>query len=341
MVIKLTDIHKSYGRHPALTGLNLSVREGSFSALLGPSAAGKTTTLRLIGGLERADSGEFHLYGQDALDVAVQGRNLAMVFQSFALYPHLSVAQNMGYPLKIAGFSKSEIEGRVKQTGDMLRISHRLGMKPDQLSGGERQRVAIGRALIRNPRILLLDEPLTNLDAKLRDEMRVELKRLHRELGITMLFATPDQLEATSMAEEISLIDGGKIVATGTPEDLYDAPANETVARMLGSPPVNLVDGTATEKGLALGFARLSDVSLPSGRFAIRPNHLRIGKHDADFTANVTLIEGLGDMTVLHVETGGNVLRSVCFGEEGRAVQVGDEIGFRIDRSQIRAIPNT
>ena len=339
MIIELSDIHKSYGRHPALRGVNLSVKEGSFTALLGPSSAGKTTTLRVIGGLEKVEKGALTLFGQDALDVPVQGRGLAMVFQSFALYPHMNVAQNLGYPLKMEGLSRSEIDGRVKETADMLRISHRIGMKPDQLSGGERQRVAIGRALIRNPRILLLDEPLTNLDAKLRDEMRVELKRLHRELGITMLFATPDQLEATSMAEDIALIDDGRIVASGKPDDLYDTPQSEQVARMLGSPQVNIVDGHTTSTGLSLGFATLSDVTHPSGRYIIRPNHLILDANAPDLTANVTLIEALGDLSVLHVEAGEHALRSVLFGNAGRNVAVGDEVPLRIDRAHLRALP--
>ena len=263
MILSLSNIHKSFEGHAALKGLDLSVEEGSFTALLGPSSAGKTTTLRLIGGLEKADKGAFSLYGQDALKVPVQGRDLAMVFQTFALYPHLSVAQNLGYPLKMSGASRSDIKKRVDEIAELLQISHRVHVKPAQLSGGERQRVAIGRALIRKPRLLLLDEPLTNLDAKLRDEMRVELKRLHRELGITMLFATPDQLEATSMAEQIALIDDGRIIASGTPDDLYDTPQNERVAQMLGSPPANLVSGESTADGLALEFAILADVSKP------------------------------------------------------------------------------
>lgn len=339
MIIELTDIHKSYGRHPALKGLNLTVKEGSFTTLLGPSAAGKTTTLRVIGGLEKVDQGAFSLYRQNALDLPVQGRGLAMVFQSFALYPHLNVAQNLGYPLKMAGLSGSDVEARVKETADMLRISHRITVKPAQLSGGERQRVAIGRALIRNPRLLLLDEPLTNLDAKLRDEMRVELKRLHRELGITILFATPDQLEATSMAEEIALIDDGRIIASGTPHDLYEEPQTEQVARMLGSPPVNIATGIATEKGLALGFATLADVSQPSGRYMIRPNHLVLDADAPDLVAKVTLIEALGDTTVLHLDAGQHALRCVQFGAAGRTVKLGDDVPLRVDRAYLRPLP--
>ena len=340
MIIELTGIVKSYGRHPALKGLDLSVREGSFTALLGPSSAGKTTTLRVIGGLESVDEGAFRLYGRDALTVPVQGRDLAMVFQSFALYPHLSVAQNLGYPLKAAGLSRADVETRVRRTAKMLRIGHRLEMKPGQLSGGERQRVAIGRALIRNPRVLLLDEPLTNLDAKLRDEMRVELKRLHRDLGITMVFATPDQLEATCMAEEIALIRDGRIIASGTPDALYEAPPSEQVARMLGSPPVNIVTGEATAGGLALGFAELTDISRPSGRFVLRPNHLVLDAAAPDLTAKVVLVEALGDMTVLHVEAGGHALRSVQFGSAGRTVSIGDDVPLRIDRAHLCALPN-
>lgn len=341
MIISLSNIHKSFGAHRALKGLDLTVEEGSFTALLGPSSAGKTTTLRIIGGLEKADAGEFSLYGQDALEVPVQGRDLAMVFQTFALYPHLSVARNLGYPLKMSGVGRAEVKKRVDQIAEVLQITHRIDVKPAQLSGGERQRVAIGRALIRKPRLLLLDEPLTNLDAKLRDEMRVELKRLHRELGITMLFATPDQLEATSMAEHIALIDHGRIIATGTSEELYDAPQNERVAQMLGSPSANFVDGEATSAGLALGFVTLADVALPSGRFMIRPNHILIDQNAPDCSATVTLIEALGDMTVVHSNANGQALRSVVFGAQGRAVKLGDTIPIKIDREHLYIIPKT
>ena len=221
----------------------------------------------------------------------------------------------------------------------MLQITHRIHVKPAQLSGGERQRVAIGRALIRKPRLLLLDEPLTNLDAKLRDEMRVELKRLHRELGITMLFATPDQLEATSMAEQIALIDDGRIIATGAPDALYDRPQNERVARMLGSPPANLVDGEATQDGLVLGFANLADVYSTSGRYMIRPNHIVIDSTNPDCAAQVTLTEALGDMTVVHLNANGHALRSVVFGAEGRAIKLGETLPLRIAREHLYAVP--
>ena len=341
MIISLSNIHKSFGAHPALKGLDLAVQEGSFTALLGPSSAGKTTTLRVIGGLEKVEEGAFQLYGQDALNVPVQGRDLAMVFQTFALYPHMSVAQNLGYPLKMTGANNSEIKKRADEIADVLQIRHRIHVKPAQLSGGERQRVAIGRALIRKPRLLLLDEPLTNLDAKLRDEMRVELKRLHRELGITMLFATPDQLEATSMAEHIALIDDGRIIASGTPEDLYDTPQNERVAQMLGSPPANLIDGQATADGLEFGFAHLADVSKPSGRYMIRPNHISIDRDTPDCAAQVTLTEALGDMTVVHLDANGHALRSVVFGPEGRAVNLGDTLPLRLERDHLYVIPTT
>ncbi|MDP6874159.1 MAG: ATP-binding cassette domain-containing protein [Alphaproteobacteria bacterium] len=235
----IQDLHKSFGDLRALQGVDMVVEKGEFFALLGPSAAGKTTTLRTICGIEKADQGRILFDGDDITGAQVRGRDMAMVFQTFALYPHLSIFDNLAYPLRQAGMSKQEVGQRVGEVAEMLRLSHTLERKPGTASGGEQQRVAIGRALVRRPSLLLLDEPLTNLDAKLRFDTRAEFKRLHRELGMTIVYATPDELEALSMGQRIALLSDGRVVQTGTPDELYTQPQDTYVAGMVSSMQIN------------------------------------------------------------------------------------------------------
>src|SRR5918995_6916661 len=215
--LQIRGLNKRFGDVRALDGVDLDVAAGEFFVILGPSAAGKTTTLRTIAGLERPDAGTIAFAGQDITRAPVQGRGMAMIFQTFALYPHLSTFDNLAYPLREAGTATGELRQRVGEIAEMLGIAHTLGRKPVTLSGGEQQRVAIGRALIRRPKLLLLDEPLTNLDAKLRHDTRAEFKRLHREFGMTMLYATPDELEALSMGQRIGILREGRVAQVGTP----------------------------------------------------------------------------------------------------------------------------
>ncbi|WP_422050824.1 ABC transporter ATP-binding protein [Shimia sp.] len=334
MTLSLSNIHKRYGGLHALKGVHLNVPEGAFYALLGPSSAGKTTALRVICGLETPDEGTVSLFGQRANDAPIQGRGLAMIFQSFALYPHLKVRENLAYPLRRSGLPSQEIDKKIGRVAETLNIQHRLGNRTDQLSGGEQQRIAIGRALIREPQVLLLDEPLTNLDAKLRDAMRVEFKRLHRELGITMLYATPDQLEATTMADQIAVIDDGRIIATGTPADLYHAPQNTRVAQLVGSPPVNLVPVQArSDAGTWLGFAQLA-LPAPEGTVcAIRPHDLTLAPDDPDFEGAVVLTEALGDVSVVTVQAGDVQLRTVLYGTDAARLRIGDQLPLKINHA--------
>ncbi|MEP4989657.1 MAG: ABC transporter ATP-binding protein, partial [Paracoccaceae bacterium] len=232
--LKVDTLHRNFGSVSALDGMSFDVAEGEFFCLLGPSSSGKTTTLRAIAGLEELAGGSVHFSGQDVTNAQVQGRGMSMIFQTFALYPHLSVEANLAHPLRRSGASSAEVKKRVGEVAELLRVTHTLKRKPTTLSGGEQQRVAIGRAIVGRPKLLLLDEPLTNLDAKLRHEMRAEFKRLHRELGTTMLYATPDQLEALTMGERVGVIRDGKVVAIGTPRALYAAPPDTYVARMVG-----------------------------------------------------------------------------------------------------------
>jgi multiple sugar transport system ATP-binding protein len=340
--LSLKGISKSYGSTVALNGLDLDVAEGRFFALFGPSSVGKTTTLRAICGLVSPDSGTIRIDGQDVTHAPIRGRGVSMVFQSFALYPHLTVAENLSYPLREAGVNAAEIRKRVAETTEMLRIGHRMANKPSTLSGGEQQRLALGRALIAQPRILLLDEPLTNLDAKLRHDMRAELKRLHRQFGMTVVFATPDELEALSMGEEIAVMEHGRVVQRGTPDELYDRPLNVYVASKIGSPHMNLFDGQVAEDGASVttalgtipvryqGLIPHSDITL-----GIRPADILPAGGDANMAAPVTLIEPLGDVTIVSLATRSAPLRVLLPEARALGVKRGDTLSVRIDGKDI------
>ncbi|MSO70093.1 MAG: ABC transporter ATP-binding protein [Alphaproteobacteria bacterium] len=351
--LHLEGLVKRYGQISALNGVDLEVGDGEFFALLGPSAAGKTTTLRAIAGLEKLDAGRIYLDGEDITEVPVRRRNMAMVFQSFALYPHLSTYNNLAYPLREAGLSRREIAKRVQEAAELLRIKHTLKRKPASLSGGEQQRLAIGRAIIRQPRLFLLDEPLTNLDAKLRHAMRAEFKRLHRELGATMIFATPDQLEALSMGQRIAILRDGQIVQTGTADELYLGPCDEFVAQLVGDPPMNLVAGTlrrdARGARLELPFAAIDTAALhnrlesfqPGTEFllGIRPHDLRLAGDDRRglmFNAKIRLAEPQGDITILDLEANGAALRLVVAEIEGAKRNPGETIGLAFEPARTR-----
>jgi multiple sugar transport system ATP-binding protein len=333
MQLTINDVRKRFGTVDALRGASFAAEPGEFFAILGPSGAGKTTLLRIIAGIERADSGEVLLDGRDVADIPVRARDTAMVFQTFALYPHLSTFENLAYPLREARTPAGEIKKRVGEIAEMLRLSHALARKPNTLSGGEQQRCAIGRALIRRPKLLLLDEPLTNLDAKLRHDTRAEFKRLHRELGdTTMIYATPDQLEALSMGHRIGVLREGRIVQIGAPQALYSEPRDEFVASLVGDPPINLVAATLKEatgrRTLELPFVdvdaapwamSLRDFA-PGAKLmvGVRPQAIEPVGPSAQsefgprFPAQVFLTEPLGDVTILDIVAGaGQRLRMV------------------------------
>lgn len=337
--LRLQGLVKHYGDVTALDGVDLAVRSGEFFAILGPSAAGKTTTLRTIAGLERPEAGSVTFDGRDLTQTPVQGRGMAMIFQTFALYPHLSVRDNLAYPLKQRKTPKPEALERIERISSMLKIKHTLDRKPNTMSGGEQQRLAIGRALIQNPELLLLDEPLTNLDAKLRHDTRAEFKRLHRELGMTMIYATPDQLEALSMGERIAVLREGRIVQTGTPDQLYETPVDSFVATMVGAPPMNLVRGELRSNKHGAPVVTLPFGEIDARRWqnraagevllGIRPHDLtpatRAEPEAYQFTAKVHLTEPLGDVTVLDVKASGAMLRMVLPEEEALMFPAGAE----------------
>lgn len=336
--LRLSGIRKSFGNVTALDGLSFDVASGRFFALFGPSAVGKTTTLRAIAGLVQPDAGSIHIDGTDITAAPIRGRGVGMVFQSFALYPHLTVAENFSYPLRESGVARPEIIQRVDETAEMLRLGHRLEQKPGTLSGGEQQRVALGRALIGRPRILLLDEPLTNLDAKLRHDMRAELKRLHRQFGMTVVFATPDELEALSMGEEIAVMEEGRVVQLGTPDDVYERPRSLYVAAKIGSPHMNLFDTQVGQDGASLetpfGKVAVPHKTLSPGETVVagvRPADIRLARGDEPhFTSRVRLVEPLGDLTVVSIATGGPTLRVLLSEAEALNVRREDEVGVVI-----------
>ncbi|MBV9756328.1 MAG: ABC transporter ATP-binding protein [Alphaproteobacteria bacterium] len=335
MDLAIRQLQKRFGAVEALRGVDLAVDAAEFFAILGPSGAGKTTLLRIIAGIERADAGQVLLGGRDLAQIPVRARNTAMVFQTFALYPHLSTFENLAYPLREARVPAAEIRRRVGEIAEMLRLTHTLQRRPGTLSGGEQQRCAIGRALIRRPRLLLLDEPLTNLDAKLRHDTRAEFKRLHRELGsTTIVYATPDQLEALSMGRRIGVLHAGQIVQVSTPERLYAEPADAFVATLVGDPPINLVPATLRREAdgprIELPFAgidarpwRQALDGFAAGtklRAGIRPQAIRprngaalAGPH---FAARVFLTEPLGDVTILDIVAGADCRMKMVLPQE-------------------------
>jgi len=342
--VHLEGVSKAYGRVRALNGLTFNVGEGQFFALFGPSSVGKTTTLRTISGLVMPDEGRVSLHGVDVTRAPIKSRGVSMVFQSFALYPHLTVYENFAYPLREAKVAGPEIDKRVKETAEMLRLAHRLERKPNTLSGGEQQRVALGRSLIRRPHILLLDEPLTNLDAKLRHDMRAELKRLHRQFGMTIIYATPDELEALSMGEEIAVMRDGAVAQKGTPDELYEAPADVYVASKIGAPHMNLIEATVAENGnmLKTGFGSFDlarKVSARAGEkvvMGIRPSDLQIAPtRSADLSAPVQLLEPLGDVTVVSLGEKADNLRILLPESRASEIKLGDKLPIKVDARKI------
>lgn len=291
--VSLQNISKSFGDHVALEGVDMTIPDGAFVVLLGPTGAGKTTTLRLVSGLDKPDSGQILINGQDAARQTPAQRNMAMVFQQYSLYPHLSVRQNLAFPLKspMLRTPADEITRKVAEVADVLQISHKLDNKATELSGGEMQRVSIGRALVRNPQIYLMDEPLSSLDAKLRSDLRIELKRIQASLGATMLYVTHDQIEAMTMATHVGVLDHGRLVQFGSPREIYESPVSIYAASRLGSPKINILPADLFP-------------AAPQGasQIGLRPEHIRIGEGQV---AEIVRVEHLGDQTRLHLKLGG------------------------------------
>ena len=333
--LSLRGIRKSYGEVQVIKGIDLEVKDGEFLVFVGPSGCGKSTTLRMIAGLESISGGELLIDGQRANELRPADRGTAMVFQSYALYPHMTVAENMGFALKMAGVAKAQRTEQVGRAAEVLRINELLGRYPKELSGGQRQRVAIGRAIVRKPKVFLFDEPLSNLDAALRVNMRIELSRLHKELGTTMVYVTHDQVEAMTMGDRIAVFHQGIVEQLGAPMALYNRPANEFVAGFIGAPRINLVDrptagAAAAHQALWLALA----ASAPAGvqRVGLRPEHLKLVGADQGIPAQVELAEHLGDSSIIHLRVDGVAeLLSAKVGAGNQHLQAGQRVGLAPD----------
>ncbi len=319
--IALRNVNKSFGATVIIPDINLDIEDGEFVVFVGPSGCGKSTLLRLIAGLEDTTSGHISIDGRDVTGEAPAKRKLAMVFQSYALYPHMTVAKNIAFPLKMAGEDKAVIDKKVRDAARILNLTDYLERRPGQLSGGQRQRVAIGRAIVRQPSAFLFDEPLSNLDAALRGTMRLEISELHQQLKTTMVYVTHDQIEAMTMADKIVVLNAGKIEQVGSPMDLYKAPKNLFVAQFIGSPKMNISEGAPAGKHGAktIGF---------------RPEHIRISLSEGDYKGRVGVAEHLGSDTFLHVHT--EEIGTVNVRANGEvAVRHGDTVYLTLDADRL------
>jgi multiple sugar transport system ATP-binding protein len=319
--ITLEGVRKSFGAHAVIHGADLEIEDGTFVVFVGPSGCGKTTLLRLIAGLEDVTDGRILIDGANVVGVPAAKRGLSMVFQSYALYPHMSVRGNIGFGLKMAGAPRSEIAKKVEAAAATLNLTPYLDRKPRELSGGQRQRVAIGRAIVREPKAFLFDEPLSNLDAALRVQMRLEITTLQRQLRTTAIYVTHDQVEAMTMADRIVVLNGGRIEQFGAPLDLYDRPANLFVAGFIGSPRMNFIRGAEAQR-------------LGAETIGVRPEHLRASRDGEGWQGTVAVAEHLGSDTFLHVDVPGiGNLTARSVGELGLAT--GDRVRLQPDPARI------
>jgi multiple sugar transport system ATP-binding protein len=345
--VTLQNIVKRFQTVTALKGISFSIKDGEFFVLLGPTGAGKTTALRIIAGLEKQDSGHVLFNGEMIDHFTPADRDIAFVFQQYSLYPTMSVYDNLAFPLRapLRRLPEGEIRKRVEEAAAKLRISHLLERKTARLSGGEMQRVSIGRAIVREPRIFLMDEPLSNLDAKLREALRVELQHLQKVQGSTTLFVTHDQVEALTMADRIAVLNEGQVVQIGTPDDIYDRPATMFVAQLIGSPSINLLPASRENGALQLDQTQ---IQLPVGEAAgqlpaqfvlgIRPEDVQPDTHGV-FTGQVTLTEPLGVETILHIKSGERTLLSTVSGMTHW--KIGDTLRFNIVRERLHYFDST
>ncbi len=337
----LQNVTKRFKNVTALNNVSFEVNDGEFFVLLGPTGAGKTTTLRAIAGLEKQEKGDILFDGEVVNQMTPADRNVAMVFQQYSLYPHMSVFENLAFPLRspMHKLPEDEIKKRVEDACEILRITHLIERKTSRLSGGEMQRVSIGRAIVREPRIFLMDEPLSNLDAKLRESLRVELEHIQKTQGSTTLFVTHDQVEALTMADRIGVLNAGALVQIGTPNDIYDRPASVFVAELVGTPRINLLNAGRENGALHI---QDSDIKMPVGDISgdlpdeftlgVRPEDIQ--PHAAgEFAGKVILIEPLGVETVIHIQTGAKTLLSLVTGRT--QLRIHDAVNFNIVRDRL------
>ena len=343
--VNLSNVVKYYGGHKAVHGINLDVQDGEFVVLVGPSGCGKSTTLRMIAGLENISDGDIAIGGQVVNDLPPRERNISMVFQNYALYPHMTVRENLGFSLKIAKKDEATILKAVDEAAGILGLEELMDRKPSALSGGQRQRVAMGRAIVRHPDVFLFDEPLSNLDAKLRTQMRVEIKKLHQKVGNTIIYVTHDQVEAMTLADRIVLMRDGHIVQVGTPLELFNEPVNTFVATFIGSPPMNLIDGTVSGPDKINLAGGLSVPVPPTARglvhegqkvkFGFRADNLMPEGHSiqeegekASLELTVSLTEPLGTETLLFTNVAGTEVQAKMLNP--RPVHPGETLSFNL-----------
>ena len=340
--VSVRQLRKSYGDTPVIHGIDVDIADGEFVVLVGPSGCGKSTLLRMIAGLEEVTSGDIHIGERRVNNLSPSKRDIAMVFQSYALYPHKTVEANMGFSLKLQKMDKAEVRRRVADAAEILGLTPYLKRYPRALSGGQRQRVAMGRAIVRNPQVFLFDEPLSNLDAKLRVQMRTEIRELHQRLQTTTVYVTHDQIEAMTMADKIVVLNGGNVEQIGSPLDLYDRPRNRFVASFIGSPAMNLLDGQVTSVSggsadVSLGEAALK-ISAPQGLEAgqkvsigIRPEHLALS--DKGLPVKVRVVEPTGSEIHVVFQFQGQDITAIF--RERHRLKPGDKVHLAVDMAQV------
>jgi multiple sugar transport system ATP-binding protein len=345
--VHLAGVSKSFGTTPVIGEVTLGIEPGEFIVFVGPSGCGKSTLLRLIAGLEEPSAGSIHISGRDVTREHPSQRGVAMVFQSYALYPHMSVAENMAFGLKIRKSPKTEIDSRVHRAASILQLESLLDRKPRALSGGQRQRVAIGRAIVREPDVFLFDEPLSNLDASLRGQMRTEIARLHAQLGATMVYVTHDQVEAMTLASRIVVLNAGRIEQIGAPMELYQRPVNLFVAGFLGSPGMNFLPGqvSRTDGGHTEIEAGGVQITVPRAfgsatagsavTLGVRPEHIRFSSSESDVPAKVVHVERLGGEALVHVRIGPAGHALVAKAEGGSSLAGGENVRVRFEAGHL------
>ncbi len=351
MSVEIKNLEKWFGSYQALKETSVTVEDGEFFVMLGPSGCGKTTTLRMVAGLELPTSGEVHIRGRDVTYMEPRHRDIAMAFQDYGLYPHLSIRKNIEFPLKVRKTPESERDTKVEEVAQTMGISHLLDRKPGQISGGQRQRVALARALVRNPHVFLMDEPLSALDAKLRAQMRTEIKKLVTRLDITTIYVTHDQIEAMSMADRIAVMNNSEMVQIASPMDLYEHPKNRFVAEFIGSPAMNLLPAKEKGKGeyecdLPVLAEKIKEMDLTvhpaaittdAAYIGIRPEHLLLADspEEGDFQAVVDLVEPLGQTTNVFLKVGNIDMIAVV---DHTTAKAGDTVGVNVRPGSLRLV---
>jgi sn-glycerol 3-phosphate transport system ATP-binding protein len=338
--VQFRNVKKSYGTNAVVHGVDLRIEDGEFLVIVGPSGCGKSTLLRMVAGLEPISAGEILIDGKVVNDLEPKDRDIAMVFQNYALYPHMSVFENMAYGLKIRGFSKDDIRKRVDKAAGILELGGLLDRKPKALSGGQRQRVAMGRAIVREPKVFLFDEPLSNLDAKLRVEMRLEIQKLHSELGTTCIYVTHDQIEAMTLSDRMMVMNAGRVEHLGTPEQVYSAPATRFVANFIGTPAMTFLPGQMAgsrlelKSGLNLPISKAPATVSRDITLGVRPEHWDVvSANDAMFSMRADMVEWVGADAYAYGQLGGQTI--IVRLPEGVRMKVGDTLHLRYDEAHV------